>query len=151
MVLYPKSSISDLCFWSQTYSSGTQYTPGSSEHASSPLVNRSTADQKLKRSSSSKRFLIKKRNKKDSKLKQQLVYISQRMNGEHYDIHESQPFCLNCYERETNYCDTCGERIETNQLQKVHESQHWHATDAYFYCYICHISLNNRHFFSTLW
>ncbi|CAF3697149.1 unnamed protein product [Rotaria sp. Silwood1] len=73
-VLYPKSSISDLCFWSQTYSSGTQYTPGSSEHASSPLVNRSTADQKLKRSSSSKRFLIKKRNKKDSKLKQQLVY-----------------------------------------------------------------------------
>ncbi|CAF3280088.1 unnamed protein product [Rotaria sp. Silwood2] len=50
---------------------------GSSEHPSSSLANRlhrSTADPKLKRSSSSKAFLIKKRNRKDSKLKQQIVY-----------------------------------------------------------------------------
>ena len=45
------------------------------------------------------------------------------------------------------YCDTCGERIETDQPQMAHESQHWHATDTCFYCYTCRIPLHNRGFF----
>ncbi|CAF0730244.1 unnamed protein product [Adineta ricciae] len=45
------------------------------------------------------------------------------------------------------YCDTCGERIETDQAQMAHESQHWHATDACFYCYTCRAPLLNRAFF----
>jgi prickle len=72
----------------------------------------------------------------------------ERINGEHYVILESQLICLNCSERNADYCDTCGERIEADQPQKAHESQHWHATDACFYCYTCLIPLNNRGFFS---
>ncbi|CAF1398261.1 unnamed protein product [Rotaria sordida] len=47
----------------------------------------------------------------------------------------------------SNYCDTCGERIEPDQPQKMHESQHWHATGECYYCYTCRIPLNNRGFF----
>ncbi|CAF4968049.1 unnamed protein product, partial [Rotaria sp. Silwood1] len=72
----------------------------------------------------------------------------EHINGQSYVIHESQPFCLNCSERKADYCDTCGEHIKTDQPQKSHESQHWHATDACFYCYTCRIPLNNRGFFT---
>ncbi|CAF1530778.1 unnamed protein product, partial [Rotaria magnacalcarata] len=47
---------------------------------------------------------------------------NERINAEHYVIHEIQPFCFNCSEREAHYCDTRGERIETDQPQKAHES-----------------------------
>ncbi|UJR13895.1 hypothetical protein I4U23_000902 [Adineta vaga] len=71
-----------------------------------------------------------------------------RLGGERYVMRQSQPFCLNCFETMyAEYCDTCGERIETDQPQMAHESQHWHATDACFYCYTCRIPLNNRGFF----
>jgi hypothetical protein len=71
-----------------------------------------------------------------------------RLGGERYVMRQSQPFCLNCFETMyAEYCDTCGERIETDQAQMAHESQHWHATDACFYCYTCRIPLHNRGFF----
>ena len=63
-------------------------------------------------------------------------------------MRQNQPFCLTCFETMyAEYCDTCGERIETDQAQMAHESQHWHATDACFYCYTCRIPLHNRAFF----
>jgi len=71
-----------------------------------------------------------------------------RLGGERYVMRQSQPFCLNCFETMyAEYCDTCGERIETDQPQMAHESQHWHATDSCFYCYTCRIPLHNRGFF----
>jgi hypothetical protein len=71
-----------------------------------------------------------------------------RLGGERYVMRQTQPFCLNCFETMyAEYCDTCGERIETDQAQMAHESQHWHATDACFYCYTCRIPLHNRGFF----
>ena len=71
-----------------------------------------------------------------------------RLGGERYVMRQSQPFCLNCFETMyAEYCDTCGERIETDQAQMAHESQHWHATDACFYCYTCRVPLLNRAFF----
>ena len=71
-----------------------------------------------------------------------------RLGGERYVMRQNQPFCLNCFEAMyAEYCDTCGERIETDQAQMAHESQHWHATDTCFYCYTCRISLLNRAFF----
>lgn len=71
-----------------------------------------------------------------------------RLGGERYVMRQSQPYCLNCFETMyAEYCDTCGERIETDQAQMAHESQHWHATDACFYCYTCRIPLHNRGFF----
>jgi len=71
-----------------------------------------------------------------------------RLGGERYVMRQNQPFCLNCFETMyAEYCDTCGERIETDQAQMAHESQHWHATDACFYCYTCRIPLLNRAFF----
>ena len=71
-----------------------------------------------------------------------------RLGGERYVMRQNQPFCLNCFETMyAEYCDTCGERIETDQPQMAHESQHWHATDACFYCYTCRIPLLNRGFF----
>jgi hypothetical protein len=70
-----------------------------------------------------------------------------RLGGERYVMRQAQPFCLNCFETMyAEYCDTCGERIETDQAQMAHESQHWHATDACFYCYTCRIPLHNRGF-----
>lgn len=71
-----------------------------------------------------------------------------RLGGERYVMRQSQPFCLTCFETMyAEYCDTCGERIETDQAQMAHESQHWHATDACFYCYTCRTPLLNRAFF----
>ncbi|CAF1238783.1 unnamed protein product [Rotaria magnacalcarata] len=71
-----------------------------------------------------------------------------RLGGERYVMRQSQSFCLNCFETMyAEYCDTCGERIETDQPQMAHESQHWHATDTCFYCYTCRIPLHNRGFF----
>jgi len=71
-----------------------------------------------------------------------------RLGGERYVMRQTQPFCLNCFETMyAEYCDTCGERIETDQAQMAHESQHWHATDACFFCYTCRIPLHNRGFF----
>jgi len=71
-----------------------------------------------------------------------------RLGGERYVMRQNQPFCLTCFETMyAEYCDTCGERIETDQAQMAHESQHWHATDACFYCYTCRIPLHNRAFF----
>ncbi|CAF2479428.1 unnamed protein product [Rotaria sp. Silwood2] len=71
-----------------------------------------------------------------------------RLGGERYVMRQNQPFCLNCFETMyAEYCDTCGERIETDQAQMAHESQHWHATDECFYCYTCRIPLLNRAFF----
>ena len=71
-----------------------------------------------------------------------------RLGGERYVMRQTQPFCLNCFETMyAEYCDTCGERIETDQAQMAHESQHWHATDACFYCYTCRVPLHNRGFF----
>ncbi|CAF1502059.1 unnamed protein product [Adineta steineri] len=71
-----------------------------------------------------------------------------RLGGERYVMRQTQPFCLNCFETMyAEYCDTCGERIETDQAQMAHESQHWHATDTCFYCYTCRIPLHNRGFF----
>ena len=71
-----------------------------------------------------------------------------RLGGERYVMRQSQPFCLSCFETMyAEYCDTCGERIETDQAQMAHESQHWHATDACFYCYTCRVPLHNRAFF----
>jgi hypothetical protein len=71
-----------------------------------------------------------------------------RLGGERYVMRQSQPFCLNCFETMyAEYCDTCGERIETDQAQMAHESQHWHATDACFYCYTCRVPLHDRAFF----
>jgi hypothetical protein len=71
-----------------------------------------------------------------------------RLGGERYVMRQTQPFCLNCFETMyAEYCDTCGERIETDQAQMAHESQHWHATDSCFYCYTCRIPLHNRGFF----
>jgi hypothetical protein len=71
-----------------------------------------------------------------------------RLGGERYVMRQAQPFCLTCFESMyAEYCDTCGERIETDQAQMAHESQHWHATDACFYCYTCRIPLHNRGFF----
>jgi hypothetical protein len=73
---------------------------------------------------------------------------TKRLGGERYVMRQSQPFCLTCFETMyAEYCDTCGERIETDQAQMAHESQHWHATDACFYCYTCRIPLLNRAFF----
>ncbi|CAF4061920.1 unnamed protein product [Rotaria magnacalcarata] len=37
---------------------------------------------------------------------------NERINAEHYVIHEIQPFCFNCSEREAHYCDTRGEPDE---------------------------------------
>ena len=74
--------------------------------------------------------------------------VRTRLGGERYVMRQTQPFCLNCFETMyAEYCDTCGERIETDQAQMAHESQHWHATDACFYCYTCRIPLHNRGFF----
>lgn len=71
-----------------------------------------------------------------------------RLGGERYVMRQNQPFCLTCFETMyAEYCDTCGERIETDQPQMAHESQHWHANDACFYCYTCRIPLANRAFF----
>ena len=71
-----------------------------------------------------------------------------RLGGERYVMRQNQPYCLSCFETMyAEYCDTCGERIETDQAQMAHESQHWHATDACFYCYTCRIPLLNRAFF----
>lgn len=71
-----------------------------------------------------------------------------RLGGERYVMRQNQAFCLNCFETMyAEYCDTCGERIETDQPQMAHESQHWHATDACFYCYTCRAPLLNRGFF----
>jgi len=71
-----------------------------------------------------------------------------RLGGERYVMRQNQPFCLNCFETMyAEYCDTCGERIETDQPQMAHESQHWHATDACFYCYTCRVPLLNRGFY----
>jgi hypothetical protein len=71
-----------------------------------------------------------------------------RLGGERYVMRQTQPLCLNCSQTMyAEYCDTCGERIETDQPQMAHESQHWHATDACFYCYTCRIPLHNRGFF----
>ena len=71
-----------------------------------------------------------------------------RLGGERYVMRQTQPFCLSCFETMyAEYCDTCGERIETDQAQMAHESQHWHATDACFYCYTCRVPLLNRGFF----
>ncbi|CAF2590955.1 unnamed protein product [Rotaria sp. Silwood2] len=71
-----------------------------------------------------------------------------RLGGERYVMRQTQPYCLNCFETMyAEYCDTCGERIETDQPQMAHESQHWHATDTCFYCYTCRIPLHNRGFF----
>jgi len=71
-----------------------------------------------------------------------------RLGGERYVMRQNQPFCLKCFESMyAEYCDTCGERIETDQPQMAHESQHWHANDACFYCYTCRIPLANRAFF----
>ncbi|CAF1314709.1 unnamed protein product [Rotaria sordida] len=71
-----------------------------------------------------------------------------RLGGERYVMRQNQPFCLSCFETMyAEYCDTCGERIETDQAQMAHESQHWHATDECFYCYTCRIPLLNRAFF----
>ncbi|CAF3092478.1 unnamed protein product [Rotaria socialis] len=73
---------------------------------------------------------------------------TKRLGGERYVMRQNQPFCLSCFETMyAEYCDTCGERIETDQAQMAHESQHWHATDACFYCYTCRIPLLNRAFF----
>ena len=73
---------------------------------------------------------------------------TKRLGGERYVMRQSQPFCLNCFETMyAEYCDTCGERIETDQAQMAHESQHWHATDTCFYCYTCRVPLLNRGFF----
>ena len=72
-----------------------------------------------------------------------------RLGGERYVMRQSQPYCLNCFETMyAEYCETCGERIETDQAQMAYESQHWHATDACFYCYTCRIPLHNCGFFS---
>jgi len=71
-----------------------------------------------------------------------------RLGGERYVMRQTQPYCLNCFETMyAEYCDTCGERIETDQAQMAHESQHWHATDSCFFCYTCRIPLHNRGFF----
>ncbi|CAF1136286.1 unnamed protein product [Rotaria sordida] len=71
-----------------------------------------------------------------------------RLGGERYVMRQTQPYCLNCFETMyAEYCDTCGERIETDQPQMAHESQHWHATDSCFFCYTCRIPLHNRGFF----
>ena len=49
--------------------------------------------------------------------------------------------------KEQNYCETFDENIKADEPQKTHETQHWHATDACFYCHKCRIPLNNRGFF----
>ncbi|CAF0788497.1 unnamed protein product [Didymodactylos carnosus] len=73
---------------------------------------------------------------------------SKRLGGERYVMRSHHPYCLNCFETMyAEYCDTCGEQIQTDQPQMAHESQHWHATDQCFYCYTCRIPLQNRGFF----
>ncbi|CAF1090295.1 unnamed protein product [Didymodactylos carnosus] len=73
---------------------------------------------------------------------------SKRLGGERYVMRNHHPYCLNCFEiMYAEYCDTCGEQIQTDQPQMAHESQHWHATDQCFYCYTCRIPLQNRGFF----
>jgi prickle len=51
---------------------------------------------------------------------------------------EGRPYCCVCFERMySECCVTCGEHIDVDQGQMIHEGQCWHATERCFKCHTC--------------
>ena len=60
------------------------------------------------------------------------------LGGMRYIMKEGNPFCCHCFKSmNAEFCDACGEPIDPDASQMMHNGQHWHATDNCYCCYNC--------------
>jgi hypothetical protein len=64
-----------------------------------------------------------------------------------YLVKESDFYCFSCHEDLfPKYCETCGEKIASDDLKFTYENLNWHSDPFCFRCSCCHKDLLECHF-----